>query len=214
MKRLAVLVAILAIALVKPAHAVSPEQVYSSSHTATSDSTKTITTGRTQLYKVLISSAGTGSALVTLMDVNGSTLTIVDATALRDLQFDATLPAGLVYSTAGTAAPQVSFLYWRSLNPYGAFVASPYSIFNSTGVYTTRAIRTTRGFLKRVLVTKAGTPPSAVTIYNSNATANNVVDLINSEAVGSRDYNVFVSSGLTYTVTGNPNVTFIYGDAR
>jgi hypothetical protein len=214
MKRIALLLGLLALALVEPAHAVSNEAVYSSSHTATADTSASLGVTRAQLYKIVVSSAGTGAALVTVKDGNGTTLTVIDATAQRDQQFDATVSSGLVYTTAGTLVPQVTFLYTRSI-PYGQFIASPYSILHSTGVYTTRSIRAGRVFLKRVIIGKGGTAPSAVTIYNSNGTATGpVVDLINAEAYRSQDYNVILSSGLTYTATGNPNVTFIYGNTR
>lgn len=214
MKRIALLLGLLALALVEPAHAVSNDPVYSSSHTATSDTSASIVTGRVQLYKVIVSSAGTGSALVTMKDINGTTIGVVDATAVRDQIFDITLSTGLSYTTAGTISPQVTFLYTRSI-PGGPLVQSPYSVLHSTGNYTTRAIRAGKVFLKRVIIGKAGTAPSAITIYNGNATSTgNIVDLLNAESYRSVDYNVLLSSGLTYTATGNPNVTFVYGNTR
>jgi hypothetical protein len=215
MKRIALLVSLLALSLVHPAGAVVNEVMYASSHTATADTSAQLTPGRSQLFKIIVSSAGTGSALVTVKDTTGGTLAVLDATAVRDQQYDITASTGLVYTTAGTAAPQVTFIYARPGVWFGSTGGGPYSVLHSTGVYTTRAIKAGRVFLKRIIVGKAGTAPSAVTVYNSNGTSTGpIVDIINAESVRSVDYNVIVSSGLTYTSTGNPGVTFVYGNTR
>lgn len=58
----------------------------------------------------------------------------------------------------------------------------------------------------RVNTGSAGT----LTIYASSATASNPIAAINTAAVASLDYDVAVSTGLTYSQTGTANITLLY----
>ena len=200
MKHIAMLVGLLA-ALVSPAFAAP---LYVSSHTVTANTSASLVSGRATLYKVIVSSPGHADSTVSISN-GGTTIAVVDGSARRDLEYSVGVSSNLVYTTAGTSLPRVTMVYAKGIVP------DSFNVLHSTGVYTTRAIRAGRALLKKVIVSKAGTAPSAVTIYDGNATATGrIVDVINTEAVSSVEYNVFVSSGLTYTATGNPNVTFIY----
>lgn len=206
MKQLAMLVALLA-ALVSPALSAT---VYSSSHTVTADTAAQLTPQRGVLYKVIVSSAGSTNALVTVSN-GGTALATLDASAQRDFEYNVIASSGLYYTTAGTTPAQVTFLYRRNLPPHGT---DEWSSVNYTSNQTTTGVMRGRGILKRVVIGKAGAG-GAVTLYDGYGTSTGrVIDIIQGDNVRNVEYNVMVSSGITVTSTGSTNVTVVYGTPR
>lgn len=199
MKRLAALVGLLA-ALVAPVFA---EPVYVSTATTSVDATKTIRTGRWEIYKIVVSSPGSANATLAVTD-GGTKIIDIDASAARDITYQVQGSSNIIYTTAGDTPAKVQIL-WAP-----RFVSDPgYQIKHSTGTYTLRSLFTGRAFLKRVIVSKPA-DMTGITVYDSNGVVSRPIADIAGALFSNTEYNVQISSGLTYTTTGDVGVSFLF----
>lgn len=67
---------------------------------------------------------------------------------------------------------------------------------------------TARGLFHGARINTGGA--GTLTVYASSASATSPIAAINTAAVASLDYDVIVSSGLTYSQTGTANITLLY----
>lgn len=60
------------------------------------------------------------------------------------------------------------------------------------------------------IVVSSGVAASTLQVYNSSATAANLIDDIDTSAKGYYPFDVFLSTGLTYNTTGTSHIRFLY----
>lgn len=185
------------------------DRVYKSSYTNTADTAKAIFSGSGVLYKVIVSTP-VASATVLLYDSNGGVapeqvIGKIDASALRNYTYHLGISSGLAYTT-DTAANNVTFLY-RAPDNYSVRKAS-----RTATADTTKALFSGRGILRKIIMSEGNAASAKITLFNSNGTGNGVDTLFSLDGTSEVDneYNIFVSSGLTYTTVGTADWTIIY----
>lgn len=60
------------------------------------------------------------------------------------------------------------------------------------------------------VIVSSGDASGLLTIYNSSATTTETMAVIDNGSLGSYFFDIFASSGLTYTKTGKANITILY----
>lgn len=80
----------------------------------------------------------------------------------------------------------------------------------TTTADTMRQIRATPVVLHGVIIGTPGAAGTSVTIYNSQAAASSIVSVLEGTTVYFHPFDIYLSSGLTYTKTGVGAVTFLF----
>ena len=192
------------------------DKVYRSSHVLAAQTTANIIAGRGVLHKVVVSS-GVASATIQIFDSVGNGIATgsrlkLDASDEREYTFDIGFSSGITYTTVGTAHIQMI---------YGDDDTSVIRSSHVIAALTGDNIVAGRGVLRQVIMDNgeaAGGSPS-LTLYDSvgsaditeasTATARRIIQ-IDGDEERNIAYNVFFSSGLTFTTVGTADWIILY----
>lgn len=104
--------------------------------------------------------------------------------------------------------PVVGFSYWDTVGVY----SSSYTATNEGPRVITA---TPPGTIFVGIVSGTATTNGTIKVYDSSGTASNQIAVVSLGAPGAYYYNIFLSSGLTYTTANNTNgVTILYKKVR
>jgi hypothetical protein len=181
--------------------------------TTSTDAATSVFTGAGYLYKIIVSSAG-ASSFLTVADahdtITSDVITGINTSSANEYVFKVAVTSGMAYQTFGGSPASVQILFRR-----GSFFPDDGQVFESSFTVTaqTSNLLNGAGSLYKVLVTSGAAVATGIDVFNSHqsgVSANTRILRASGASIQDDTYNVFISSGLSYTTTGTAGWTLIY----
>lgn len=190
-------------------------KVWSSTYMPADTNIHTVSTGPVVLHKIIVLTKGTGTAILSVFDTNGSTtskkIAGIDLTdAAREYTYNILCSSGITFTSSGAGTVVPSFIALYKRNP-----SQDYELWQSTFTTGTQSLLAPPtvgpGWIFGGVVNGDSVAGSYLDVYDSTGPATGTIAHFDGGGSFTRKmYDVSLTNGLRYSTSGNGLYTILY----